>query len=174
MSDVFVQEYKYNGEKHYSYPARLISRSPDLLILYGPLNRPLNHPGRNLVDVPIANQTIEYHFLDRPYNIMAGFNADGSFWRYYCNIATPAKIEGQTISSIDLDLDLSIEADFRYTVEDEDEFEQHRLEWAYPPAVVTMARDGLAELIRLVESRSFPFDGHAERLMRAQPGFRAR
>lgn len=174
MSQLLVQEYKYNGAKHYSYPVHLLSQTADLLIVHGALRRPLNHPGRKLWNWPVPNQTIEYHFMDRPYNVMAGWHPDGSFQRYYCNIATPAKLEGGIISSVDLDLDLTIDAGFRYTVEDEDEFEQHRVAWSYPPEVVAMAREGLAELIRLVESRAFPFDGSAEQFLRARPGFRHR
>ncbi|MFZ5815298.1 MAG: DUF402 domain-containing protein [Bacillota bacterium] len=169
MKQLLVQEYKYNGAKHYSYPARLLSRTEGLVILYGPYNRLLNHPGRNLVDRPISNHTIEFHYLDRPYNITAGFNADGSFYRYYCNITTPATLEEDRLTSVDLDLDLVVEADHSWWIEDEEEFEEHRTAWGYPPELVAMAREGLNELIRLVESRSFPFDGTAWSLLRAQP-----
>lgn len=164
MRPMHVQEYKYGGVKHYSYPVRLISAAADVIIVYGAIGRPLNHPGRGLVNLPLNNESVEFHFTQRPYNVIAGWNPDGSFRHYYCNVATPATLEGKTVSCTDLDLDLVVRPDLTYHVEDEDEFEQHRADWGYPHEIVALAREGLAELIRLVESRAFPFDGTAQRL----------
>lgn len=171
MRELLVQEYKFNGDKHYSYPALLLSQTSTGLILYGPYGRPLTHPRRNLQNVPIPNYSVEFFFFNRPYNIAAAWDEAGAFRHYYCNVATPARLEGDVVHCTDLDLDLSINRDLIYTVEDEDEFEEHRIAWNYPPEVVAMCRDGLGELIRLFESRSYPFDGTAERLIREQPGF---
>lgn len=164
MRTVSVQEYKYGGRRHYSYPVRLIEERPDVVIVHGPYGRPLTHPGRGLVDWPVPNESIEFHFTTRPYSVSAGWNADGSFLHYYCNITTPAALSDDVLSSIDLDLDLIVWEDLSYRVEDEDEFEAHRREWGYPEELVQLAREGLAELIRLVEERRFPFDGSAPRL----------
>lgn len=166
MSNILVQEYKYAGQKHYSYPATLLSESPELVIIYGAYGRPLTHPGRGLTNVPIDNHSIEFHFKDRPYNVSAGFYADGRFRGYYCNVTTPATLTDGLLSSVDLDLDLVVSADLAYQVEDEDEFEEHRVAYNYPEDVVAMARAGLAELIRLVEARAYPFDGTAQALFK--------
>jgi len=164
MRTLLVQAYKYGGVKHYSYPVRLLEQRSDVIIVHGPYGRPLTHPGRGLVDWPVPNESIEFHFTCRPYTVSAGWRADGSFLHYYCNVAMPASLSDGVLSSVDLDLDLVVAEDLTWRVTDEDEFEAHRREWGYPDDVVDLARTGLAELIRLVEERRFPFDGTAFRL----------
>lgn len=164
MPGLLVQAYKYNGAKHYSYPVQLVSQTEDVVITYGAPGRLLNHPGRQLVNTPMTSEVVEFHFTNRPYNVAAVWEEDGSFRRYYCNLMTPAKVEGEQLTFIDLDLDLIVHPDYTFFVDDEDEFEEHQLAWAYPPEVIAMVRDGLAELIQLVESRAFPFDGSAARI----------
>lgn len=164
MRALLVQQYKYGGRKHYSYPVHLIEERPDVIIVHGPYGRPLTHPGRGWVDWPVPNESIEFHFTARPYTISAGWNGDGSFRHYYCNVNTPATLQDGVLSSVDLDLDLLVTADLSWRVEDEDEFEAHRREWEYPAEIVELATTALAELIRMVEERSFPFDGAALRL----------
>lgn len=168
--ELLVQAYKLNRAKHYSYPVQLLAKTPDMLIVHGSYDRLLNHPGRQLADWPAGGQTIEFHFLNKPFNIVAAWNTDGSFHGYYCTVTTPATLEENEIHCIDLDLDLRVDPDFTYTVEDEDEFEEHRVAWNYPAEVVTMARWGLRELITNVVTRSFPFDGSAELLYRDLKG----
>jgi protein associated with RNAse G/E len=173
MAEILVQSYKYPGVKHYSYPARLLAETSDLVIIYGPWERPLTHPGKGLVNVPIPNQSIEFHFLHRPYNVAAAFDEAGRLRCYYCNVATPATFQPPLLSATDLDLDLVVRPDLTYTVEDEDEFLAHQAAYGYPPELVALAREGLAELIRLVESRSFPFDGAAETWLKGLTANRA-
>jgi len=164
MRELQVQTYKYGGVKHYSYPVRLIEQRPDVVIVHGLYGRPLTHPGRSMVDWPVDNESVEFHFTARPYTVSAGWNADGSFRHYYCNVTLPATLAGGVLASVDLDLDLIVAPDFSYKVADEDEFAAHRQAWGYPDDLVELARESLAELIRLVEERRFPFDGTAFRL----------
>lgn len=165
MRSLTVQAYKYDGSKHYSYPVQLLEATPALLIVHGGYGRPLSHPGRGMVNVPVPNRSIEFHFINRRYNITA-FEENGRFKGYYCNIITPTQLEGDLIIATDMDLDLKVHADYSYTVEDEDEFEERRVAWGYPPELVAECREALAELIRLVESRAYPFDGTAPNLLR--------
>ncbi|WP_374713192.1 DUF402 domain-containing protein [Symbiobacterium terraclitae] len=164
MFQLQVQTYKYGGRKHYSYPARLIEQRHDCVNIHGPYGRPLNHPARSLVAWPVPNESIEFHFTTRPYSVSAAWSGDGSFRHYYCNVSLPATLRDGVLSSVDLDLDLVVAPDLTYRVEDEDEFEEHRRALGYPEELVKLAREGLAELIRLVEERRFPFDGSAFQL----------
>lgn len=161
---MWVQQYKYGGRKHYSYPVRLIEERSDVIIVHGAYGRPLTHPGRGLVDWPVPNESIEFHSTSAPYSVSAAWNADGSFRHYYGNVNTPATLSEGVLSLVDLDLDLLVTEDLAWRVEDEDEFEAHRREWGYPEEVVELARSALAELIQMVEERRFPFDGSAFRL----------
>ncbi|MEW8977472.1 MAG: DUF402 domain-containing protein [Symbiobacterium sp.] len=164
MQELQVQMYKYGGVKHYSYPVRLLEQRPDLVIAHGPYGRPLTHPSRGIVNYPVPTEAIEFFFTKRPYHVSANWNADGSFRQYYCNVVMSATVSGGVMAVVDLDLDLIVAPDLSYRVEDEEEFEEHRRAWGYSDEVVALAREGLAELIRLVEERRFPFDGSAARL----------
>lgn len=76
----------------------------------------------------------------------------------YVDICTPARWEGSTVSSIDLDLDVGRRFDGAVEILDEDEFEEHRAAFDYPPNIVDGARTAAARLFTAVESRAEPFD----------------
>jgi len=73
---------------------------------------------------------------------------------WYCNVTRPAVLRAETINADDLALDLFIAPDGRMTVLDEDEFAALPLD----PATRAQARQALADLKRLVETRQPPFD----------------
>ncbi len=84
---------------------------------------------------------------------------DGRIHQYYCNIAEPARLVGETLSFVDLDLDLVRRPGKGWEVVDEDELETNAQRFGYPPALAIRARAELEELRRRIRSRDFPFDG---------------
>ena len=66
-------------------------------------------------------------------------------------------------SFIDLDIDVLVKPDFSYRVLDLDDFEANASRYGYSAEVQETAHAALAELIRLIETRSFPFDDARER-----------
>jgi protein associated with RNAse G/E len=62
------------------------------------------------------------------------------------------------LSYVDLDIDVLVEPDLTYRILDEDDFEQNAQRYGYPEEVQENARRALAEVIGLIESKSFPFD----------------
>lgn len=77
--------------------------------------------------------------------------------RIYVDVATPAEWDGDTVRMIDLDLDVVRHPDGSVTVEDEDEFAEHRVAMRYPPRVVDGARAVTAQLVVDIEARREPF-----------------
>ena len=70
-----------------------------------------------------GDRFVETHYTDRWYNVFAIYNRDDNSLRgWYCNIARPARFDGNTISYVDLALDLLVFPDGRQIVLDEDEF----------------------------------------------------
>ena len=59
---------------------------------------------------------------------------------------------------VDLDIDIRCYRDGAPEVLDEDEFEQHRVEFGYPDEVVEQALAARDEALRLAQERAFPFD----------------
>ena len=75
-----------------------------------------------------ADRFVEYYYSDRWYNIFVIYDRDdGRLKGWYCNIGTPAVIEDQVVSYIDLALDLWVSTDGKQTVLDQDEFEDLEL-----------------------------------------------
>jgi protein associated with RNAse G/E len=54
-------------------------------------------------------------------------------------------------------VDVLVEPDYSYAVLDEDEFDLHAKLYGYPQTYRENVRQALDELIRLIDSRQFPF-----------------
>ena len=92
----------------------------------------------------------------------AMFRAEPHPLDVYCDVTTPARWTGPgEITVVDLDIDLvRYRADGRVEVEDEDEFEQHRVSLGYPDEVVAGALDAAESLHSALTGDQEPFAGH--------------
>jgi hypothetical protein len=84
---------------------------------------------------------------------------DGPEDELYCDVVGGSVWNGTVVTTVDLDLDIIRTFSGATKLLDEDEFEVHRIELAYPEELVTQARAAANELMRRVESRAAPFDG---------------
>ncbi len=75
----------------------------------------------------------------------------------YVDMTTPAVWTGSTVSMVDLDLDVVLGRDGSLFLDDEDEFEAHRVELAYPAEVVAMARRAADEAFTALAEGAEPF-----------------
>jgi hypothetical protein len=90
---------------------------------------------------------------------LATFHGPGSDFRLYVDIATPPAWDGDVLRSVDLDLDVIQGLRGRVWVDDEDEFADHRVRWAYPDAMVAAALESCAHIESAVRRGVPPFDG---------------
>lgn len=107
----------------------------------------------------IAKGTIsrEYFWTDRWYNIFVFYHPDGRTLRnYYCNISMPPVIADSAVEYIDLELDIIVWPDLTRQFSDELEFDSIRDQMR--PDDIQMVDAALQELLRLIDSRSFPFN----------------
>lgn len=82
----------------------------------------------------------------------------------YVDIVTVARWPApDRVEMIDLDLDVVRLRDGTIYIDDEDEFEEHRARFGYPPKMVDSARAAAARLVLTLERDHAPFDGTAER-----------
>lgn len=91
--------------------------------------------------------------------IFHGFGADAGPREVdvYCDVTTPVRFEtSDLVTAIDLDLDVIRYVDGTVYVDDEDEFAEHQLEYAYPPDVIASARKSCDWLTAAVTSEE-PF-----------------
>jgi protein associated with RNAse G/E len=111
-----------------------------------------------LGSIPVGTLSTEYYWLDRWYNVFRFSDAEGRLKSFYCNINMPPEFDGKTLSYIDLDIDILAEPDFSYRILDVDDFEENARRYNYPVDVRERAHEGLAEVIKLIETRSYPFN----------------
>jgi uncharacterized protein (DUF952 family)/protein associated with RNAse G/E len=154
--EVYATE--YDGAFHWRHPARLVEVRDGLLITEtsaglevattrGPWTDPWNTRG--------------FYWPDRWYNVIRLEEPDGRLNGYYCNVATPAEFDGETLHYIDLQLDVRVHVEpaaWRVEVLDGQEFEVARVKYGYPDEVVQAAWAAVEELRRLIEGRDFPFE----------------
>jgi uncharacterized protein (DUF952 family)/protein associated with RNAse G/E len=150
----------YDGTPHWSHPARLL-RADDTMVITatsagleidrtaGPFTSPFN--------------TRAHYWPDRWFNVIRLEEPGRGLTGYYCNIASPVKLDGDNVCYIDLQLDVRVyvasDGAMTWAVLDEDEFEAARLQYAYDEDLVAECRGAVAQIIAMVESQVFPFDG---------------
>lgn len=147
---------KYDRCEHRRWPARIAKAVGPLIVLDAVFDEEIEH--ELLGKVSSGTISTEYYWLDRWYNVFRFSSSDRVLQKFYCNINTPPQFDGRILSYIDLDIDVLVEPDLTYRILDEDDFEQNAKRYAYPEEIRASARRALAELIGLIESRSFPFD----------------
>ena len=153
---VRVDSLKFDGRLHRSWPARLVRQDDSLVVVEGVFEIEVRHPLLGRIDA--GTLSTEFFWTDRWYSVLRFREPAGRLRNYYCNVNRPAEFDGRVLSFVDLDMDVLVAPDFTYTVLDEDEFEINASRFGYDDALRGRARKSLAELIRLVETRGFPFD----------------
>lgn len=93
------------------------------------------------------------------YNIVALVEKAGV--RYYCNVASPPYLAGDTLTYIDYDLDVIVQRDGSRQIVDEDEYERHQAMYHYSGTVKRKVADGLAGLLARIDAGLPPFDDRA-------------
>ena len=88
----------------------------------------------------------------------ATFHAPGTWASVYVDLATPPVWDGDVLRSVDLDLDVVRTSEGRVYVDDEDEFEEHRVAFGYPDEVQAAAREWCGRVHRQVVAGATPYD----------------
>jgi hypothetical protein len=93
----------------------------------------------------------------------------GSVWTYV-DMTTVPVWHGRTVRAVDLDLDVVEGLDRVVYVDDQDEFDEHRVELGYPREIVDLAMATRDLVLTAVRGGLPPFDGRAARWLDALPG----
>ncbi len=92
---------------------------------------------------------------------LATFHGEGGPVATYVDMTTEPVWDGSVVRAVDLDLDVIRLLDGSVVVDDEDEFEEHRVALGYPPEVVALARETCDRVRQAVADGEPPFDGIA-------------
>ena len=150
-----VRTYKFDGTLHRTWTAKLQRREGPLIVLDARFPEQIVH--ELLGTIVSGTHSLEYYWLDRWYNVFRFAHPEGRLRNYYCNVNVPPSFAGDTLSYVDLDLDILVEPDFSYRILDVADFERNAEDYRYPDEVQTRARQAVADLVELIETRQFPF-----------------
>ena len=137
---------KYDGTERRRWLGHVARHDGPLIVVDAVFDEEIKH---DLLGT-IASGTIskEYYWLDRWYNVFC-FND-----RFYCNVTLPPEFKDSVLSYVDLDIDVLVETDFSYRILDVEDFEAS----SYPAEIDQNARQAVADLIKQIKTRSFPFN----------------
>ena len=153
MTIITVHKLNLKGAIVVTYQGELAERLPDGVRLDARWTRPPLPLGYTTFET--GDCFVEWYYTDRWYNLFEIHAAsDDRLKGWYCNVAEPARMEGDTIACRDLFLDLWVAPDGAMRVLDEDEFAAADLD----PSTRTAALAALHELQRLVRERQYPFN----------------
>lgn len=152
-----IEARKYDQRPHITLPATLVEDDGEQLRLRMPAGTIIEHHTRGWIK-PSERLNDFYFWRDCWYNIFVGYEADGSLRSFYCNVALPPVINGNTIVFVDLDIDVRIWPDGRYELLDLDEFRDHAVAFNYPPDLQRAAYDAMRDILIRWRTRKSPFD----------------
>jgi protein associated with RNAse G/E len=147
---VHIRFAKYDGSLHWHFDMRRLGEDDHGTWLWAPAGTPF----RRGEEPAQLSERLCVKLITREQWWTAIWTQTG---RIYVDVATPARWEGDTVHMVDLDLDVVRSADGSVAVEDEDEFDEHRVAMSYPPRVVDGARATTAQLAVAVEAGREPF-----------------
>jgi protein associated with RNAse G/E len=152
---IVVRTYKYDGSEHRHWTAQMLSQEDSLIVLDARFSDEIIHD--LLGTIASGTHSLEYYWLDRWYNVFRFAQPNGALRNYYCNVNAPPTFDGETLRYVDLDLDILVAPDFSYQVLDVADFERNAQQYGYSVEVQTNARQAVEELVRMIETREFPF-----------------
>lgn len=125
------------------FPAGCRMARPDLEIVA---------PNDQVGLVPAAGPDAERAWL-------ATFHGPGGIVQVYVDMTSPPYWDASVVRAIDLDLDVIKTLEGEVVVDDQDEFDLHRIQHAYPEAVVELALASRDRVLAAVREATPPFDG---------------
>jgi protein associated with RNAse G/E len=94
-------------------------------------------PGQTVDDLngkwTLKDHIRAYYWLDRPYNLLEVYDADGAFIELYINVASVPTLDGHTLTWTDHELDISKLPGKSARIVDQDEFTAAAIKYGYSP-----------------------------------------
>jgi uncharacterized protein len=150
---VAVRFTKWGGGAHWEFPVTLLG-ADDLGTWCGaPAGTWLERPGASFASA-FAWVTLFPHHL--PWAASYYDSVDQPI-SVYVDVTTPAVWDGPLVTMVDLDLDVIRTRDGDLLLDDEDEFDEHRVTLGYPADVVALARRTADELMTAAATGHEPF-----------------
>jgi protein associated with RNAse G/E len=158
INDFTINALKADGSVYRSWNASLIDETNETISFAGVFEKEVVHP--KLGFIRRGTVSYEFYWKNRWFNIFRFHEPDesGCLRNFYCNVNQPPQITNNVLSYVDLDVDVLVWRDFSFEILDLDEFERNAELFSYTTDIRDKVRESLDEILRLVETRSFPFN----------------
>lgn len=153
--EIIINSRNFKGEIKRSWKAEFIEQRASLLTFVGVFENEVRHS--KLGVIRLGTISYEYYWLDRWYNVFKFHEPDGELRNYYCNLNLPPKLTGNVLDYVDLEIDVMVSKNFEIEILDRDEFDENSKLFGYPPELIKKTFETLDELLKIIETRSFPF-----------------
>jgi uncharacterized protein len=155
---VWVRARKWPDRPHYTYKARVLGEDAHGHWFGVPCGTLWRRPG---VREGLSRQVEVLLAPPRGWWV-AAWQGEPSTSDLSVHVTTPPDYGDGCLTCFDLDLDVLRWRDGSVTLVDEDEFEDHRVRFGYPPEIVKEATTTAAWLQEVVAERRPPFDSTGE------------
>ncbi|SDW79508.1 hypothetical protein SAMN05444487_106120 [Marininema mesophilum] len=149
-----IESYKHDGSFHRSWDRSVVLEGGEPLLLANRDVHVTDGSGEKWISKSLA--ICQFH-RTRWYNTIVIFNGYGRNPRYYCNIASPCRLEGKCLVYVDYDLDLAVDEMGCAQWLDRKEFAANRRKMDYPDEVVNQVEKAEAELNKCFSEGRGPF-----------------
>jgi hypothetical protein len=154
MNDFFMHSKKFDGSPHYRYPVNVVERSDDRLVTYLQQDTAIESYRGSW---KTKRHILGFFWLDRPFVLHVIWENEWEPKMLYVDIVTQTCWDDAMVQYVDMDLDVICSTDCTVKIDDEDEFEEHRVLWKYPPELVQRCHDATSEVRRLFAEGKPPF-----------------
>jgi uncharacterized protein len=161
---VQVRFTKWGGGRHWEFPVTVLGTDEHGVWGGGAIGTHLVRPGAAF-DSEHRWVTLFPH--DRPWSA-SFYGAGHPDTDVYVDMTTVPVWDGARVSLVDLDLDVILLVDGCLVVDDEDEFDEHRVALGYPEEIVELARRSAADLMSAAGDGREPFGDAARGWLHAR------
>ena len=167
VRQVVVRKLKFDGTVKYEWPGtRCETGRPGWIAVYHDPRRHQKKPGSGVEEPGELAHLIHYVGLVAPLTVILAYSLHGEFLDAKCDAALPGVLRGDVLDFVDLDLDVVVLPGYQHYVRDQEIFAERCVSMGYSEEAKRLAHLGILHALRSVRRRQFPFDGHADDLMR--------
>lgn len=154
---------KWDGTPHWHFQLEHLGEDEHGLWLGAPWGRALQRGDEPIVESPVGFACLIPRegwwtaYFNDPDDTAALQIASSDAVEVYVDLTDRPRRLGDAVETIDLDLDVIRWGDGRVTLEDEDEFLDHRIRYRYPPEIVERVEATAQHLLQIVSAREEPF-----------------
>ena len=153
---VTINSRKIDGKIDKCWQAELLNESKEILHFVGVFEKEIIHT--HLGTIRAGTISYEYYWKNKPFNIFRFHEPEGHLRNFYCNINLPPIFKANILNYVDLDIDILVWKDMNPNLVDLDEFLENSSKYNYSTEIYQIVLAGMNEVIKLIKSRSFPFD----------------